>query len=92
MLLLLRPFFEKYHREYREPFSGGVTVFFNKNKADENRLNDLDHELITFYKVTQDKDLSERLIKKKRLQKRDGKKFLIFSLKMNLKLHGNTIF
>lgn len=58
---VLRPFFEKSHKEYREPFSGGATVFFNKNKVEENWLNDLDHELITFYKVAQDKDLSEKL-------------------------------
>lgn len=58
---ILRPFFEKEHKEYREPFSGGATVFFNKNKASENWLNDLDNELITFYKVIQNKELSQKL-------------------------------
>lgn len=58
---ILRPFFETQHCEYREPFAGGATVFFHKDKAEKNWLNDLDKELITFYKTIQDKDLSSKL-------------------------------
>lgn len=53
---ILRPFFETIeHTEFREPFAGGATVFFNKNKSHINWLNDLDHELITTYKTIQSK-------------------------------------
>lgn len=51
---ILRPFWECMpHKEYREPFAGGATVFFNKEKAELNWLNDIDHELITCYEVMQ---------------------------------------
>lgn len=39
------------HTEYREPFAGGATVFFNKIKTEVNWLNDLDGELITTFKI-----------------------------------------
>lgn len=58
---VLRPFFETKHYEYREPFAGGATVFFHKEKADKTWLNDLDTELITFYKTIQDEGLSVKL-------------------------------
>ena len=52
---ILRPFWECVpHREYREPFAGGATVFFNKEKAPVNWLNDLDRELMTCYQILQD--------------------------------------
>lgn len=45
---ILRPFWDAVpHAEYREPFAGGASVFFNKPQAEINWLNDLDHELIT---------------------------------------------
>lgn len=51
---ILRPFFESVeHGEYREPFAGGATVFFNKQKAENNWLNDKDSELICLYEVLQ---------------------------------------
>lgn len=51
-LNILRPFWEAVpHVEYREPFVGGGSVFFNKPKAEVNWLNDLDSELITTYRV-----------------------------------------
>ena len=51
---ILRPFWESVpHKEYREPFAGGATVFFNKEKAEINWLNDLDHELIFCYEIMQ---------------------------------------
>lgn len=52
---ILRPFWEGvYSREYREPFAGGATVFFNKPRAEINWLNDLDAELVACYRVLQD--------------------------------------
>ena len=59
---ILRPFWECVpHDEYREPFAGGATVFFNKEKAKVNWLNDLDHELITCYEVIQNESTRNRL-------------------------------
>lgn len=49
---ILRPFFENVdHDEYREPFAGGATVFFNKTKSEINWLNDKDDELICLYNI-----------------------------------------
>jgi len=47
---ILQPFWEAApHSEYREPFAGGATVFFNKAPAKKSWLNDIDTELITTY-------------------------------------------
>ena len=52
---LLRPFWEAVpHDEYREPFAGGATVFFNKPPVKFNWLNDLDHELMIAYRIMSD--------------------------------------
>ena len=48
--------------EYREPFAGGATVFFNKSKVENNWLNDIDEELITTYKTLQSPELREKLV------------------------------
>ena len=62
-LSILRPFWEKTsHDEYREPFVGGGSVFFNKDKAKFNWLNDKDSELIKVYEVMQDERLKKELI------------------------------
>ena len=54
---ILKPFWESVkHIEYREPFAGGATVFFNKPKAEINWLNDLDSELMTCYSILQSKE------------------------------------
>ncbi len=49
----------KQHDVYVEPFVGGGSIFFYKNKAKHNILNDLDGDLINCYKVMRDnpKDL-----------------------------------
>ena len=61
-LNILRPFWENVpHDEYREPFAGGATVFFNKTKAPDNWLNDLDGELVCCYEVLRDPILRERM-------------------------------
>lgn len=62
---ILRPFFQHIeHSEYREPFAGGATVFFNKNKCDFSWLNDKDDELIAAYEIMQSEKGREILIEK----------------------------
>lgn len=41
------------HSMYIEPFVGGGSIFFGKEKAKENWLNDLDEELINVYNILQ---------------------------------------
>lgn len=60
---ILEPFFSRPHKEYREPFAGGATVFFNKDKTEVNWLNDLDSELVCFYQIIQDPVTGNDLIK-----------------------------
>jgi DNA adenine methylase len=61
---ILRPFWEVVsHDEYREPFMGGGSVFFNKEKASCNWINDIDDELITAYRTMQCPELRNKLIK-----------------------------
>ena len=49
------------HDEFREPFLGSGAVFFQKNKSNFVWLNDLDEELINFYKIIQNKELALKL-------------------------------
>jgi DNA adenine methylase len=42
------------HKVYVEPFLGGGSVFFKKPLADVNVINDLDKDLISFYKGVRD--------------------------------------
>jgi len=39
------------HRAYIEPFAGGAQVFFRKEPSKVEVLNDLDHEVVNFYRV-----------------------------------------
>jgi len=60
---LLYKFWHKIeHQEYREPFAGGATIFFNKEKCKKNWLNDIDDELIITYRIISDIHERERLI------------------------------
>ena len=62
-LKLIRPFWKKIkHDEYREPFVGGGSVFFAKDKVSFNWINDLHKELINCYKIMADPILREQLI------------------------------
>ena len=45
------------HKCYVEPFCGGATVFFAKNKCANEVLNDTNDNLINFYKMLKHKDL-----------------------------------
>lgn len=60
---ILRPFWLAVdHDEFREPFAGGATVFFNKRKVANNWLNDIDRELMMTYSVLSDPELREKLL------------------------------
>ena len=48
----IKPFWQKIpHSEYREPFVGGGSVFIAKPAVKFNWINDIDKEVIAFYKV-----------------------------------------
>jgi len=42
------------HKTYCEPFAGGGSIFFAKDKSPKNILNDLDSELMNVYRVIRD--------------------------------------
>lgn len=48
------------HTHYVEPFAGGASIFFAKDKVSYNYLNDIDQELINVFKTL--RDHSEELI------------------------------
>ncbi len=50
------------HDEYREPFLGGGSVFFAKEKVPYNILNDLEQEIINFYQSILDDGMRNELI------------------------------
>lgn len=59
----IKPFWEKAkHIEYREPFVGGGSVFISKPLVDFNWINDIDKDLVAFYKVISKKTSREKLI------------------------------
>jgi DNA adenine methylase len=61
---ILRPFWLRInHSEFREPFVGGGSVFFNKPLCESTWLNDLDDELITTYKMISNEKARKQLIK-----------------------------
>lgn len=43
------------HRHYVEPFAGGLSVLLAKSPAPMETVNDLDHELMTFWRVLRDR-------------------------------------
>lgn len=50
------------HTEFREPFVGGGSVFFGKQKAAFNWINDIESQLITTYLAIQDKFSCDLLV------------------------------
>ena len=50
------------HRYYIEPFAGGASIFFAKEKVQENWLNDIDKDLVNC--LTMIRDYPDRLIKR----------------------------
>ena len=62
-LNILTPFWVNCpHDEYREPFVGGGSVFFTKEKTRFNVINDIDSELTTTYKVMQNPITRKQLL------------------------------
>lgn len=60
----IRPFYDVPHNEFREPFVGGGSVFLDKELALKiNWINDLDKELIIFYKTIQNPTTRKQLYK-----------------------------
>ena len=57
--------FPKDYRDlhYVEPFAGGLSVLFKKDKSRLESINDLDNMLINFYEVLKDKEMSKELFK-----------------------------
>lgn len=55
------------HAHYIEPFAGGASIFFAKNKADTNWLNDIDSDLINCLRVI--RDYPDKLIEKLKNEK-----------------------
>ena len=59
----IQPFWAQIqHEEYREPFVGGGSVFIAKPFVEFNWINDLDKDLIAFYKTIAHKGECEKLI------------------------------
>jgi len=52
------------HDEYREPFVGGGSVYFGKEKVKYNWLNDLESDIIQTYKTIADPELIDWLVNK----------------------------
>lgn len=62
------------HSSYIEPFAGGASVFFAKNKVQNNWLNDIDKDLINCLKVIRDypSKLIDALKDEKAVKERHG--------------------
>lgn len=50
------------HSEYREPFVGGGSVFISKPPVQTNWINDIDREVVAFYKIIRNEKSREELI------------------------------
>ena len=56
-------FLEINHDEYIEPFIGGASIFLGKKLSKNNWLNDVDKDLINFYKIIENQSKSKELYK-----------------------------
>ena len=82
------------HDEYREPFVGGGSVFFSKNKTKHNIINDIDSELITTYKMMQIHKQEKRwlvCLQMKLPQKKDGERYWSLYQLMTWRWHSSII-
>jgi len=55
------PYLKINHKEYRETMIGGGSIFLAKDHVDLNWINDIDSELINFYKTIQNDNTKEEL-------------------------------
>ena len=58
---VLEPFLLVPHNEFREVFVGGASIYLGKEKSEVNWINDIDKELINFYKVISNEDSKKEL-------------------------------
>lgn len=71
------------HTNYIEPFAGGGSIFFAKEKVNFNHLNDADEELINVYRII--RDYPEQLIQHlKRRSVRESRIPLIYTKQVSL--------
>lgn len=61
---MLSRFWTVPHTEFREPFVGGGTIFFFKEKSKDNWLNDIDAELVTTYAVMKSERKRKELVER----------------------------
>jgi DNA adenine methylase len=54
------------HEHYIEPFAGAASVFFAKPLARLNTLNDIDENIVNFFRVLQDPEKSKALLRRLR--------------------------
>lgn len=55
------PYLKINHKEYREPFVGGGSIFMAAEPVKFNWINDVDKDLINFYKIIQNDDTKKQL-------------------------------
>jgi DNA adenine methylase len=60
-LKFILPYLKINHKEYRETMIGGGSVFLGKDHVKVNWINDVDSELINFYKIIQNEDTKKQL-------------------------------
>lgn len=58
---VLEPFLMVPHNEFREVFVGGASIYLGKGKSQVNWINDIDKELINFYKIISNEDSKKEL-------------------------------
>jgi DNA adenine methylase len=54
------------HRHYVEPFCGTAIVYLHKRPARINTLNDMDRNIVNFFRVLQDRDKTRELLRRLR--------------------------
>jgi DNA adenine methylase len=59
----IKPYWQQIqHSEFREPFVGGGSVFMQKSAVEKNWINDIDKNVVSFYKILADSQKLEELI------------------------------
>ena len=80
----IKPIIDIPHREYREPMVGGGSIFLGKQPVESNWINDLDSDLINFYKIIKNDSTRKELYELLSNDKANKKKHkLIKNMKSN---------